>query len=129
MLAQNFKTPMALDIQDWEFEALLKVLGMLERGELRHVEPGCSISSYQFSGQFNMALWVADNDCGTVACIGGTASLIAGRKIRSRETPGLCGLFYPCLKTDWAKITTEQAAIAVRNYLTHGEARWAEVMS
>lgn len=34
MLAQNFKTPADLKIDDDDFEALVKVLGMFERAEV-----------------------------------------------------------------------------------------------
>jgi hypothetical protein len=34
MLAQNFKTAAELDLSDAEIKALVKVLGILERGEL-----------------------------------------------------------------------------------------------
>lgn len=37
MLAQNFKTPADLGITDVEFDALYKVLGILERSEVPHV--------------------------------------------------------------------------------------------
>jgi hypothetical protein len=34
MLANNFMTPSALGLSDVEFESLVKVLGMLERGDI-----------------------------------------------------------------------------------------------
>ena len=40
MLAQNFKTPADLEITDIVFEALVKVLGMLERQEFSFGEAG-----------------------------------------------------------------------------------------
>lgn len=44
MLAQNFKTAADLDLADAEFEALVKVLGMLERGEIKQPLLPCAIT-------------------------------------------------------------------------------------
>lgn len=58
MLAQNFKTPADLDLPNPEFEALVKVLGMLERGEIK-------------SDHFDMSMIATLDAEHPVACLGG----------------------------------------------------------
>lgn len=120
MLAQNFKTPADLEITDAEFDALTKVLGMLERGEIT-------------AHQFNMAEW---GHCGSVHCIGGWAQTINQSNFKKPNRPKeLERLFYPSIVVVEGKpfngylATVPQAAIALRNYLTHGEPRWAEAFA
>ncbi len=129
MLAQNFKTAADLGISDKEFEALRKVLGMFERGEIT-------------PEHFDMGNW----KCGTTYCIGGWAEKIAGEScqsfdkisrtfsVRERhpELVGLDRLFFPKARYGDGgayDATPEQGAFALRNYLTHGEPRWAEALA
>ena len=109
----------------------MKVLVLLETGKMRHVPMGGAPHDdipVQFSGQFNMNQWRAENDCGTIACIGGTAEAISGENFRAETylfNKGLQGLFYPPdLHKRWHDITPAQAATALRSYLTTGDARW-----
>ncbi len=133
MLAQNFQTPADLDIPDIHYEALVKVLGMLERGELRHVvDPSLKTirglgpwRPIHGPGLFNMNWWRTEFGCGTVCCIGGTAELVG--KFSFREDignlpRGLNHLLFPGPGGD--SITTEQAAFALRSYLSTGEPHW-----
>lgn len=141
MLAQNFKAPADLGIEARWFEALVKTLGMLERGELRHtataeLKPLCSERVSPEAGLFNMNRWSVKFQCGTVCCLGGTAEAI-GQFRFSGMPKKLIHLFHPGKEDNanlsrlggYEAITTEQAAIALRNYLTHGEARWAEALA
>ena len=65
MLANNFMTPSALGISDAELDALVKVLGMLERGEIPE-------------DQFTMRR--VQHPCRTPACLCGWANHVsAGR--------------------------------------------------
>lgn len=132
MLARNFKTPADLGISNAEFEALAKVLGMLERGDIPERE-------------FNMARIRGKTSCGTVACICGWASIVSdGRAFPMREMPG--ERWYPISSfsalpkslrdlfgVDNMKVcfegTRQSAAIALRSYLTTGEPRWAEALA
>lgn len=109
MLAQNFKTPTALGISDIEFESLVKVLGMLERGEIE-------------KEQFDMRdVW---HPCGAPACLIGWAGHVSGRELfTGRRSQDLFLLFAS------RRATPAQAAIALRNYLTTGEANWAEALA
>jgi hypothetical protein len=131
MLAQNFKTPADLGITDKQFDALTKVLGMLEREELRHAPKpdfdGCNFNGSKFTGRFNMGAWRHDDGCGTVCCIGGSAELVGDVRFHS-ATPALNKLFYPTNR-ELSKILPHEAAIALRNYLTHGEPRWSEALA
>jgi hypothetical protein len=142
MLAQNFKTAADLRIPDSWVDALVKVLGMLERGEIQKV----ALSNYQAPSRlkrsetpigFNMRQFYARSECGTVCCLGGwaeyigrlkTGTLIHGRLVTGREE--LDVLFDPSAYGHGLEpITTSQAAIALRNYLTHGEPRWGEALA
>ena len=126
MLAQNFKTPADLKITDAEFDALAKVLGMLERGDIKDYE-------------FGMAAWYKTTACGTVHCIGGWARTILGAHAFNYTAPWtkdpLSRLFYPKAHYVAGRLvnaydaTRDQAAIALRNYLTHGEPRWEEALA
>jgi hypothetical protein len=135
MLMQNFKSATDLGITEPQKNALMKTLVLLETGKLTHV-PDKEIKGDMpkgkrtFSGMFNMGAWSgADaHRCGTICCIGGTAELIGnvtfgGGFGRGIESPALKGLFYPSIDS-WDSITTEEAATALRSYLTTGDARW-----
>lgn len=134
MLAQNFKTADELEISEEQHDALRKVLVLLETGKLRYVpyeQLDFSPGEHVFSGHFNMTTFGDNHACGTAACIAGTAQLISGVKFVGMDRPeGLSDLFYaesldhsgPDDPLD--KITVDQAARALRSYLTTGDARW-----
>ena len=139
MLAPTQTKPAILNISDEEFVALVKVLGMLERGELRHGK------NHARGGEklFNMGTACREDvdenhQCGTVACIGGWAATLMGKNHwgamryvlrRGKRNSPLHALYYPP-KYDMNCITTEQAAQALRNFLFGGKADpdWASVM-
>jgi hypothetical protein len=118
MLAQNFLSADALDISENDLRALIKVLGLLERGELKHVQ----LKKYdcKVPDAFNMEFW----DCGTAHCIGGWAHQFGADL--NQCNPGIWGLCFPEEHDGYANITVEEAAIALRSYLTCGDAKWAE---
>lgn len=131
MLAQNFKTAADLRLSELERDALITVLGMLERGELTHVPVRDLPSSADykvgtFTGHFNMGEWEESYDCGTVCCIGGTAELIGGIGFNLSGNIPLSNLFYPAGNLD--HITTDQAAKALRSFLSTGRARWRDAV-
>lgn len=141
MLAQNFMTAAELKLSEKEHAALIKVLGMLERGELIHADltKARRLEDRPDDGEiltnhFNMDQWRNKWDCGTVACIGGTAELVGGFRFRSGENGQLGGnldleeLCYPNIASGYADITPQEAAQALRNYLTTGKAKWEEVL-
>lgn len=136
MLANNFMPPSALGLSDVEFESLVKVLGMLERGEIP-------------DGEFTMRR--VQHPCRTPACLCGWANHVsAGRAFPLHAKPGLTVFSSKTYGPRWRDMprrlqelfayggrpidpvyvaTPSQAAIALRNYLTHGEARWAEALA
>lgn len=139
MLAQNFKTPTDLKITDAEFDGLYKVLGMLEREELHGIDSG------QVGNVFCMSsTYATDHSRGTIGCIGGYAALAMGLEQKSsvqryiyqyEHFGSLSVLYFPRdpktgrLLSGLRKVTPPQAAIAVRNFLTHGEPRWDEALA
>jgi len=130
MLMQNFKSADDLGITEQQKEALIKTLVLLETGKLVHVpETELDYSNTvcrrsrrsRFTGHFNMADVTFEHKCGTVACIKGTAELISGITVGGTEA--LDELFYTNHMNN-RDITPEQAAVALRSYLTIGDARW-----
>lgn len=129
MLAQNFLDPDLLGISPTAQAALIKVLGMLERGELHHCRRGDDIRP----NGFNLANHRVELACGTVACIAGWADIAARpRRLnllrQAAKSAALADLFAP-ENLSWHVVRPEQAACALRNYLTLGEARWTEVLA
>ena len=128
MLAQNFKTAKELGLAEVEVEALISVLRMLERGDIAHE-------------QFHMGHF--RHECKTPACICGWAHHVSrGRAFSELASPcgpiilhrrasnALSELFrLTQARGSGGEITPAQAALALRNYLTHGEPRWAEAMT
>lgn len=132
MLAQNFKTAEDLGLASDQHAALVKVLGMLDRQELRHVQvrlPDHHLIHATEKHAFNMCVW---DGCGTAHCIGGWAEKVSGVSFgRRKHTPQLFDLFYPPLSLvgyDYSCITTQQAAYALRSYLTTGDSRWEDAL-
>lgn len=136
MLAQNFKTPAALGIADHEFDALVKVLGMLEREEIKHA----SECEPVVGSLFNMCSFGRDTDCGTIGCIAGWARVVSNGKAfpwatdannlsPDEPTKMLEALFYPSCGAYWGDITPSQAATALRSYLTTGDPCWPEAFA
>ena len=127
MLAQNFKTAAELGLADVEAEALVTVLRMLERGDIAREE-------------FHMGRF--QHECRTPACICGWAHHVSrGKAFSELSTRHGPILLYRRLgnstralfrlteaRASGGEITPAQAALALRNYLTHGEPRWAEAM-
>lgn len=138
MLMQNFKSASDLEISEEQRSALIKVLVLLETGNLVHVSVDYKTCSpyydhLSFCGLFNMSDWISNRECGTVCCIGGAAELVGGvsfaSNVATHATHTLRRLFYPKGVDDWNAITSEQAACALRNYLTIGEPKWESVVA
>lgn len=136
MLAQNFKSATDLRISEEQRRALELTLSALERGELRHVtyDPlqAAVADDVPFTAHFNMNAWRCVADCGTVCCIGGTAEFLGNLPLHSfdratEKNRALSNLFFPPIH-GWDEITADQAATALRSYLTTGDAKWAEAL-
>ena len=163
MLAHNFKTAIDLQIPETHRQALIKTLVYLETDKLTHhrtefrfgrhriPEDGSAIKmgnmAYlnmsckptKFDGLFNMNVWSVAYECGTIACLGGTAEMIGHVTFGSdliSNNEALNELFYPFEMTNphihdrisFEEITTKHAAQALRNYLTNGAANWESVV-
>jgi hypothetical protein len=138
MLAQSFLPAADLGITEPQKEALMKTLVLLETGRLRHAK-GVDNGWFPnrgtiFEGHFNMCQWnSAVPNCGTVACLGGTAELISGVKFDQGSlnyNSPLYQLFMPPIPDSvWSDITPAQAATALRSYLTTGDAKWHEAIT
>lgn len=119
MLAQSFMSAEDLGISELMRQSLVKVLVMFETEKFEHAK-------YDIGTEhgFNMATWSGEGWCGTVKCIGGWAEHIGNFSIDSIPR-SLDRLFYPQVDSFRLEdITTEQAAIALRLYLTVGDAKW-----
>ena len=120
MLAQNFLSYQELEISEAQHQSLISTLGRMERGEIP-------------SNKFNM-MRVGEPDCGTVGCILGWARGSASNPVWDNSnmfaTEALRNLFMPDTYYEFmawgAKV--EQAAMALRSYLTTGHANWREAM-
>jgi hypothetical protein len=132
MLAQSFKSATDLQISDVELSSLITVLGMLERCELVHEE--YMYNDTPRGNKFNMGIALTEASCGTLGCIAGWAYAVSNRKAFpeivsdngwDRHNKGLIKLFGIGENTyNLSTYTTDQAAIALRSYLTTGEAKW-----
>jgi hypothetical protein len=115
MLAQNFKTAEELRISPNEQHALIRVLGMFERGD---VPPE----------MFRMNT-IGAPECGTPGCILGWARTIDASVFKGHPwNDDVCRLFVRPPSLQVGPGTPTQAATALRNYLTTGEPSWAEAV-
>jgi hypothetical protein len=136
MLANNFMTPSALGLSEVEFQSLVKVLGMLERREIPE-------------DQFTMRR--VQHPCRTPACLCGWANHVSSGRAFPPAPPRRT--FFgsdESYRPRWSDLprpvldlfgvgggpadpvyaaTTAQAAIALRSFLTRGEARWPEALA
>ena len=124
MLAQNFMTAADLGITEAELDALIKVLGMLERGELIDART----PKQRGKNLFHMSEW--GRGCGTAACIGGYVALLTKQDqhdyVNYKHSAPLNNLYWG---TTFRGAKVSQAAIALRSYLTTGEANWDEALA
>lgn len=139
MLVQNIRTAKELGITELQHKSLCLTLSYLETGKVKYFDYDEEMTSdlpsekYNFSGLFNMSVWKANTDCGTVGCIAGTAEMLGGCRfnmLNGVDKPDLELLFYPhhISHRYWDEITVEYAARALRNYLTYGHPKWDEIV-
>lgn len=133
MLAQNFKTASDLGLKGTEYRALITVLGMLERDEIPFEGEGQRTTGKPQSDPvaFNMYHVYGQASCGTVCCLAGWTEYIARVPAfslfeRRDGDLGLEELFDPYFGEALSlnRITPSQAAVALRGFLTTGEADW-----
>ena len=144
MQSQQFLSAANLGISALERGALVHVLGMLERKEVVHVPlseevlaRGIVTGNPPAVGRpngFSMGPYIYhDGNCGTAACMAGWAHISSGKAVfgdrriqdicmRGNGPAALADLFTARHKDR----TVEEAAVALRSYLTTGDARWDE---
>lgn len=138
MLASYFLSAEQLGLSTKQLTALIDVLGRLERGEFKHISEEDFLHDDRHSINivgFNMGAFA----CGSVHCIGGWADRLHGTDFATMTANynphkglrwlRLYELFY-CDETpiEMEEITPAEAAEALRNYLTTGDAQWAKVI-
>lgn len=134
MLVANYLSAEDLGIAEHHRDALIEVLRRFEAGEIEKAPGEIEVKPKKSTNRefFHLNVWNESCSCGTVRCIGGWAEHIAGR-IFGDSPYGLRILCFPGLDiddhVDAYNASVEQAAHALRNYLTLGEPRWAEVMA
>lgn len=117
----NFKTAAELGLRDLEYRTLLRLLPMFEQGKIP--EP-----------LFTMRC-VGRPECGTPGCIIGWGRTLEAFFCCPEWSPPnqapKASYYSTCdlLSSTWARATPADAAIALRNYLTTGQAKWAEVLN
>ena len=128
MLARHFKSAVELGIAISELDAFRQLLGMLERGELVHADPRCPA----VPNGFNMSSAEVLSNCGLTACLYGLVKRLSGRWMTEfSANSNLEELFCPWSivgERTLSKITPQEAALALRNFLTLGEACWPELI-
>jgi hypothetical protein len=137
MLSRSFLTARKLGLSEKEHGALVSLLHMMERGELTYVNSVKNEANVhkpsKFDGLFNMASYwspVRGKSCKTAACIAGSCDSLFGTNFVEYSLCGELGeLFAPgCVdQRSWKNITLIEAAQALSNFLTTGEARWEEI--
>ena len=138
MLAANFLTAAELHISEDLRDALITILGRLERGEFKAIDFAAQVKGLHIDGDlFAMNHWCTNSSCGTIRCIGGWAEEVMGRPLTRMvegafsfiepTPPNLMHLFFPG-QTAQTYATDADAAVALRNYLTTGNANWKEIV-
>ncbi len=140
----RMKSYKELGITFAEYGALLGTRQLLWSGQLTHCETNTDNPP---PGQhFNMDVAGIKDECGTIACIGGTMAIIMGKVDPSGDVRTLEGaaqhyvscersitldaLFYPRENDlSWGRITAEQAVEAIDNFLTTGRPMWHVVLN
>lgn len=133
MLMQNFLSYKQLRINKHEWEGLVKVLALFDCGDLEHVPAGSvGVEPPKGCHGFNMT-WF---ECNTARCIGGWVRAFGGKRFRDsyHRNKALNALYFPMFKNkayhnDYGKVTVAQAAIALRSFLTTGDAKWDEAVA
>lgn len=129
MLAQSFKTADELGLREEGLQALIQVLGMMERGELNWTERNTPIKN-----GFNMSRLYERTECGTVACIAGWCCLISQdcdlygitrASLNDEQRDAIHNLFCP-QGYPTGLYTVEQAQHALRSFLVTGVPEWLE---
>ncbi len=143
MLARNFKSAKALGLSQIDYDGLVKALGAFEREEV----VSFTMDTFEHPKLFNMMCWHTKTaECGTMGCIAGWASELTNGEAFSwvradyhinaiaegleKLPANLRILFIPNdhVRHELSRITTSQAAQALRNFLATGDANWEAIL-
>lgn len=139
----QFKSAAELDLTEEQRNALIATLNLLETRTIIHLPDDAETEDADDqtprTAFFNMSLWggledypiVFEGRCGSVACIGGTAEIIAGKRIFEEAREQEVGVPIRDLFFGYVDdaVTTEQAARVLRHYLTTGVVDWSSVQA
>lgn len=132
MLARSFKTATDLGIVEAEYDSLITVLHMLERGELVEV-PRSERFNVSVPNGFCMSSVSHKSACGTVGCIMGWCQIVTKNNRLfdfydgSKRPQQVAELFMFGDERRHA-VTLDQATRGLSNYLMTGNARWDDVL-
>lgn len=140
MLARSFLSHTDLGIAADERDILIRLLGMMERGEVKSAPEAFGENLADFFGPigaptiFNMSSVIrTDLSCGTAACLLGWARFVSDQPelLSTSDSPiHPCEpLFYPHAMAAITCRDAAKGAQALANFLTTGEPRWNEVMA
>lgn len=128
-----FKSPEELGLSLKERDALIKTLLLMEAGKVIHVKGDFTTNGKLQEGEygFRMSNWRDQYECGTVACIGGTAELLGGMprtslgvKAMNMHHFGKSELYNLFYRWGGSNPSPKEAAKVLRGYLTTGRTRW-----
>lgn len=138
MATKKYKTPEQLKLTLQQYGALLGTRELLAKNVIEHVDTPeeAANKGHGLASGFNMAVWAREfctskNGCNTVACIGGTMSLLMGEKDSNWfdvHDKDLYALFYPPVIEGYEHITTKQALKAIDNFLYTGKPSWKKFL-
>ena len=138
MLAQNFMSADQLHVTREEHAALITVLYMLEREELKPIVFGIKINDRVLQGKcFSMNNTWVKGECGSAGCIGGWVADVMGVSDKNRYVDSYWSSYntrspltdlYWNAKAIQSKVSPDQGAAALRNFLTTGKAQWDVVL-
>ncbi len=139
MLARSFKTAVELEISDAMHKALVTVLGMMERGEIKDGEARAErgFTDFDYSNKtptmFDMGRVFTDYECGTAGCILGWAifvdkDILYDSSERTETDSGLHHLMFPNSIKAINCVSVDQGRKALQSYLTTGNPRWGDAL-
>ncbi len=114
MLVRTFKTAAEIGLPQHEYEVLIQLLGMMERGEVTE-------------GLFDMER-IGNPRCGTPGCIIGWAYALGAHDFHTEIGTDQQWRAFRRL-TEARTATLGQATRALHNYLTTGYPHWRDVLA
>lgn len=135
----------------WEIEGLKKVLTLLKSNKLVH-EKYIYDAAIEDECVFNMDIAGSSTACGSAACIGGWNYILTNELdpaslkwqdlnnvrgyVQNNRHSTITDLYFPCVRDgeEWRdvkynSITTQQAIVAIENYLEYRDPRWIEILT